>query len=649
MQNRWALSFLLAFLSAPLARADILPGESLIADGIPPIPDAIADEAGPYGEARSATPFDWHPQRRELLIGTRFGDTVQAHRVAFPLGARTQLTFFRDRIPNARFPPDPHRSDHFVFTKDVGGGEFFQLYRYDLPSGKITLLTDGKSRNALGPFSRAGMRLAYTSTRRNGRDTDLYVIDPRDPKSDRRLAVVEGGGWSPLDWSPDGRKLLVLETISVNESYLWLFDAADGQREPLVPHAGEGIEKVRYEGGAFAADGRSLFTTTDRESEFLRLVRFDLATRSHRYLSSHIQWDVQELALSRDGKTIAVVTNEDGAGTLHLFDAASGGERPRPKLPPGAVADLRWHPSGRDLAFALQNARSPSDVYSLEVASGKVQRWTESELGGIDTTGAREPELIKWKSFDGRTISGYLYLPSKRFTGPRPVVINIHGGPESQFRPGWPGRARYLLDELGVAVIHPNVRGSTGYGKSFTKLDNAYQREDSVKDIGALLDWIPSRGELDAKRIMVTGGSYGGYMSLAVSFRYADRLRCSVDVVGISNFISFLERTEAYRRDLRRVEYGDEREGAMRAHFQKISPLTHVREITKPIFVVQGKNDPRVPLNEAEQIVATLKKQKTPVWYLVARDEGHGFAKKKNQDYQFFATVAFMKKYLLGN
>jgi dipeptidyl aminopeptidase/acylaminoacyl peptidase len=255
---------------------------------------------------------------------------------------------------------------------------------------------------------------------------------------------------------------------------------------------------------------------------------------------------------------------------------------------------------------------------------------------------------VRWKSFDGRTISGLLFKPPARFTGPRPVVINIHGGPEGQSRPTFLGRNNFLIDQLGVAILFPNVRGSTGFGKTFAKLDNGRLREDSVQDIGALLDWLKGRPDLDASRVMVTGGSYGGYMTLAAATKFDDRIRASLSVVGISNFVTFLENTEDYRRDLRRVEYGDERDPAMREFLLGISPMNHAGRISKPLFVVQGRNDPRVPYTEAEQMVATVRGKGGPVWYLLAEDEGHGFAKKRNQDFQFFATVAFMQSFLLN-
>ena len=622
---------------------EIVPNENLVAEGIPKIAPSTAEAVRPYTESRSAGFASWSPVGREMLITTRFGDTPQVHAVKTPGGARRQLTFFTDRVAAASFPPVDR--GFFVFTKDVGGAEFFQTYRYDLASGAVALLTDGKSRNLGSVWSRQGDRRAYTSTRRNGQDSDLYVVDPANPKTDRRFAEVSGGGWEPLDWSPDGRRVLVGEGISVNESYLWLFDPATGEKTALTPRGG--AEKVAYGGGLFAPDGKSIYATTDKGSEFQRLVAIDLATGRQTDLTAQIPWDVEKFDLSRDGKRIAYVTNEEGSSVLRVLDTATRRETKVPLPALGTIGKIEWHENGRDLAFTFSGARSPADVYSWDASTGKVERWTESETGGLNADTFREAELVRWKSFDGKTISGFLYRPAERFPGKRPVIVNIHGGPEGQSRPGFLGRTNYYLNELGVAVIYPNVRGSTGFGKTFSKLDNGLQREDSVKDIGALLDWIRTRPDLDADRVMITGGSYGGYMTLASAVAFNDRIRCSLDVVGISNFVTFLEKTEAYRRDLRRAEYGDERDPKMREFLLRISPLNGASRITKPIFIVQGANDPRVPRNESEQMVATVKKNGSPVWFLVGKDEGHGFAKKRNQDFQFYATVAFIQENLL--
>lgn len=636
------LALLLA--SGAVAQSDVIvPGDNLVVEGLPKMPTSLADGVGRYTEFRSATLSSWHPTRREMLIGTRFGDTAQVHLVKMPGGARTQLTFFRERVAGASYRPGT--GAFFVFSKDIGGNEFFQYSRYDLSDGTVTMLTDGKSRNTGWVWSKAGEWAVYNSTRRNGKDTDLYIINPAEPKSDRLLLQLEGGGWSVTDWSPDGQRLLLEEGISANESYYWIVDVAKGEKTLLMPKGGD--EKVAYFGAQFSKDGRGMYVITDKGSEFLRLAYVDFATKQTVPLTAHINWDVDFFDVAPDGKTIAFVTNEDGVSRMRMLDTKSGKEKPAPSLPLGIIGGIDWHENGRDLGFTFLSARSPADAYSLDVRTGKVERWTESETGGLNTKTFSEAELVRWKTFDGKTISGFLYMPPARFTGPRPVIINIHGGPEAQSRPTFLGRNNYYLNEMGVAIVYPNVRGSTGFGKTFLKLDNGFLREDSYKDIGALLDWIGTQSRLDSTRIMVTGGSYGGHMSFAVAQRYNDRIRASLPVVGISNLVSFLERTEAYRRDLRRVEYGDERDPKMREFMLRIAPLNHAGSIKKPIFIVAGGNDPRVPLNEAQQMVKTMRDNQTPVWYLMAKDEGHGFAKKKNVDFQHYATVAFIQEYLL--
>ncbi len=624
--------------------ADLAPADNLVTKGIPPISAALVEEARRYGEFRAAGFWDWHPTRREMLIGTRFADAQQMHFVKFPGGARTQLTFFPDPISVGSYQPT--RGDYIVFTKDVGGAEFFQKYRYDVATGEITLLTDGKSRNVGGAWSHAGDRYAYMSTRRDGRDLDLWVIDPAQPQSDRMVAQLEGGGHAPVDWSPDDRTILLGQGVSVNESYVWLVDVTTGAKTLLAPPAGG--ERVAYADTKFSRDGKGIYLSTDEGSEFKRLAYLDLATKRTRYLTSHIPWDVEEFALSADGKLVAFVVNKDGVGVLRVMRTATGTEVELPTLPVGLISGLRWRGKTHDLGFTFSTARSNGDAYSLDVATGKLERWTESETGGVRTASFAEPELVHWTSFDGRAISGFLYAPPARFTGRRPVIINIHGGPEGQARPGFIGRNNYYVNELGIAILYPNIRGSAGYGKTFVTLDNGVRREDAYKDIGALLDWIGTRSDLDAARVLVTGGSYGGHMTLVTATRYDERICCSVDVVGISNLATFLQNTSGYRQDLRRVEYGDERDSTVRAWMERSAPLTNADRVTKPMLVVQGMNDPRVPRSEAEQMVAALERRNVPVWYVMAKDEGHGFQKKSNVDFQFYATILFVKKYLVG-
>ena len=633
----------------------LTPPDSLIVDGIPPIPGDMPEQVGRYTESRAALMQDWNPKARTMLIATRFAETNQIHQLTQPGGARLQLTFFPDRVDGASY--EPTQGDYFILIKGSGGNEFTQNYRYDLATGDITLLTDGKSRNSGPRWSNKGDRVAYTSTRRNGADTDVYLEAPLDSKTDRKLADVSGGGWQVEDWSPDDKQLLVLEEISVNESYIWLFNAETGEKKAITPRD-EKAPKVAYSQARFSKDGKGIFVTTDRDSEFHRLAYIDLANGKHTYLIPTAKFDVDDWDLSADGKSIAYTFNENGRSTLHIANvsAANGAvalqDQAEPKFDPVqenvVINGLRWHRHERLLAFNVSGARSPSDVYSWSPDAPTVTRWTESETGGIPASRFVEPKLVSWKSFDGREISGFLYQPDpQKFPGPRPAIVNIHGGPEGQSRPVFLGRSNYLINELGCAIIFPNVRGSTGYGKSFVLLDNGFKREDTYKDINALFDWIKTQPQLAADRVMVTGGSYGGHMTLAVATYYADRIRCALDVVGISNLRTFLEHTESYRRDLRRVEYGDERDPRMREFMERTAPLNNIAKITKPLFVVAGANDPRVPKSEADQIVKALKEKSTPVWYLVGKDEGHGFAKKKNADFQFYSTVQFMREFLL--
>jgi dipeptidyl aminopeptidase/acylaminoacyl peptidase len=653
MSKSFLTALLLGFLSlsahaqtATPQSAVVKPGDNLVLENIPPIPVSIAEQTARYGDARSASLFSWHPVKREMLIGTRFGEVQQVHFVHMPGGAREQLTFFPDRVLSAAF--DPVTGESFVFSKDIGGGEWYQLYRYDLVNGDITLLTDGKSRNSEPLFAHKSSRIAYTSTRRNGQDTDLYTMDIHHPESDHMLAELHGGGWEPDDWSSDGSRLLVSQYLSINQSNLYLVDAATGDKKLATPQQQPGQE-VFYGSPKFSKDSKGIFVITDCDSDFQRLAYFDLATMQTRYLTTSIPWDVEDFALSEDGNTIAFITNENGYGKLYLLSTVTGTYRPVTGVPAGVVAGLSFHPNSQDVGFGVTSAQSPLDVYSVNVKSGKVDRWTESETGGLNVSLFREPKLVRWKSFDGKTITGFLYQPDPaKFPGRRPVIVDIHGGPEGQSRPIFQGRNNYLINQLGVAMVFPNVRGSTGFGKAFTKLDNGFHRDDTYKDIGALLDWIPTQPDLDADRIMAYGGSYGGHMTWAVAANYNDKIRCALPIVGMSNLVTFLEHTEAYRRDLRRVEYGDERDPAMRAYLEKIAPMNHLDSMRKPIFAVVGKNDPRVPWTESRQIVDKLNTQGTTTWFLMANDEGHGYAKKKNVDFLFDAEVMFIQKYLLN-
>jgi len=627
---------------------EVLPvPESISAQGVPAIPARAVEDLLPYENIRTASLADWHPKERRLLIRTRFAESPQLHEVAMPMGARAQLTFYRDPITEASYRPgDP---EQILYTLNEGGAENFQFFLLDRRTGRARRFTDGTHRYVSPVWSHDGKLLAYASNARNGRDMDVYVADPATPGSERRIAQIQGS-WSPLDWSPDNRRLLLSEFISANESYLHWIDVAGGEVHAITPrNARKADPTISYQGGQWSTDGKSVYALSDRGSEFLRLVRLDAATNAPTVLSGAVPWDVEDFKLSDDGRLLAFLTNEDGISKLHLIDATTGAGIPAPDLPAGVASGLLFRPGSHELAFEVNWARSPADVYSYEPDQRRLERWTASEAGGLNPESFPVPELVHYPTFDKRTIPAFVFRPAAdRYKGRRPVYISIHGGPEGQSRPLFLGSMNYLPAEMGVAVIYPNVRGSSGYGKSYLKLDNGRLREDSVKDIGALLDWIATQPDLDPTRVMVAGGSYGGYMSLAVMTFYSDRLCCGWDTVGISNFVTFLQHTQGYRQDLRRAEYGDERDPQMRAFLEGIAPANRAKKITKPLLVSQGANDPRVPLTESDQIVAAVKSNGVPVWYLVAKDEGHGFGKKTNTDYQRAVLFEFVRRFLLA-
>jgi dipeptidyl aminopeptidase/acylaminoacyl peptidase len=645
------LAIIIAAGAAPLAPAqDVVgPNPNLRIEGIPPIPAALAARVAPYTELRPRSLASWHPVKRELVVATRATSTVQLFDVRSPLGALAQSTDYTEPVRYGTWWPA--KPDVLVFARDAGGNEQGQVYRLDPRAQEPVLLTDAARVNQPAGMTRSRDRLLVTSTDvdktsgpRENPTLDLMLVDPLAPAKAVKIATLPGTGWGDFSFSFDDRRLAMTESKSITETYVWVMDVATGERRRVLPAAGADTGRtIASTEVNFTRDGKGLFLATDRDGEFQRASYLDLESgRLEPFGPSN--WDVGQLALSPDGRTIAMVTNEAGVGVLRLYDADTRRELPKPEVPIGTVSGVAWHHDAGALAFVLNAAQSPGDVYVLDRASNAVVRWTESKVEGLDAGAFRPPQPIRWTSFDGREISGFITRPPAKFAGRRPLVILIHGGPESQARPGFLGRANYYINELGFAIVQPNVRGSSGYGKTFVSLDNGMKREDSVRDIGALLDWIALEPDLDPKRVVVAGGSYGGYMSLAVATTYPERIAGTIDVVGIANFVTFLERTESYRRDLRRVEYGDERDPKMREFLTRISPVNNAAKITRPLFVAHGKNDPRVPYTEAEQIVETVRRNGTPVWYLLAGNEGHGFAKKDNVDYYFYATILFLQQ-----
>jgi dipeptidyl aminopeptidase/acylaminoacyl peptidase len=640
MRRLIAITVLIHCIAAHAQRREV---GSLVLDKVPDPPARIAERAAQYQAARGAGFLDWEPSGNGMLIATRFGDTTQIHQVAAPGGDRRQLTFFKEPVSEAVYSAGGagKKNAGLLLRMDSGGGEFYQYHYFDLTTGRPQLLTDGKSRNEGLMPSHNRARFAFASTLRNGKDFDLYVMNGTDGRGIKRVHQGEGQ-WNVVDWSPDDTKLLARRYVSINESYLYVVDLVTGDATELNPQKDK---KIAYGPAAFARKGGGIYLVSDEDSEFRRIVKLDAASGKKEIVSPKVDWDVDDLELSPDG-TLAYTLNE--GGTSALFVMAPGGKPVRIPTEPGVMGRLRFDESGKRLGFSLSSSRSSADAYGLEVKTRKLTRWTQSEVGGINPAVFVAPERIQVESFDKRPISAWYYKPhGADATHKAPVIITIHGGPEAQASAAFSPVIQYWVLELGAAVIAPNVRGSSGYGKSFLLLDNADKREDSVKDIGALLDWVGERPELDAARVAVQGGSYGGYMVLASMAMFPDRVRCGVEIVGISNFVTFLEHTEGYRRDLRRAEYGDERDPEMRKKLNAISPTTLVAKIKKPLFVAQGKNDPRVPYTEAEQIVKAVRDAGGTAWYLLAKDEGHGFQKKPNRDFYQNASALFFEEYLL--
>jgi dipeptidyl aminopeptidase/acylaminoacyl peptidase len=616
--------------TSPVARREV---GSLVLENIPPVPPSLKESLRRWENVRSAAFEDWLADG-SMLISTRFGATAQLHRVAFPGGARQQVTFYDEPISAAA--AQPGSADRYLFLRDVGGAEYFNVYSGGLTGAQPQITQDGTRNQAL-VFSRDGKTAAWASVSKGEQDYAIVTWRPGEPAGPR-VAFKGHGEIDPIAFSPDGGTLLFRHLISVASQQLFLLDLATGVAAQINPTTTE----IAYGGGVFTSDGKSLILTSDEGSDVARLVRYDLAAKGFSPLTGAGPWDVEDVDLSPDGRMLAWTVNEDGRSRLYLRPLA-GGALTSVALAEGVCTALRFSRDSKTLAIGWAPTTSPPDVWGLDVASGRLDRWTSSEMGGLDPAQMAAPSLIHVTSFDGRPIPAFIYRPAAR-AGRAPVIISIHGGPEGQERPTFSPVYQYWVEHLGAAVITPNVRGSTGYGKAYLALDDGFKRQDTVKDIGALIAWIKAQPDLDGERIVVTGGSYGGFMTLSAFSSYGDQLAGAYDVVGMSYLVTFLVHTEAYRRDLRRVKYGDERDPAMRAFMEKTAPLNNTARMTKPLFVVAGLNDPRVPYTEGEQLIAKVRAQGDEVWYMLAKDEGHGFRKKANRDAQREAETLFFEK-----
>lgn len=642
--------------------ADIVaPNANLHIEGIPPITKALADSVARYTDFRGYRFVAWHPKKAEMIVAHRAAgsSTNQLFWLKSAMGETTAITKHPDPVSGATI--EPTEGKYIVFEASKGGSEAFQIFRQDVDGQPAVQISDSNFRHSRGAwrrvngkptgellFSSVPLDRNLTAGQRDSIATTYRLTNPLQPEKARVIAELPGAGWFGSSFNRAGNQLLLTRYVSANESEVWLHNLDTGKRERLLPQ--DDKIKATHFGGRFSRDGKGIFVATDRDGEFRELMYYDLASKKLTSLTHGLPHDVEgaseDEAEDSDSNVIYTRLNVRGKNELRAYNSVTFKEIPVKGVPDGTISSVGTRRGKPEIVLNVVSARSPGDVFVLNPISGALEQWSKA-ASPMDTSQFKSQDIITWKSFDDREISGLINRAPARFAGKRPVVINIHGGPESQAQIGFSGRWNYFVDELGITIIQPNVRGSSGFGKTFLDLDNGYKREDSVKDIGALLDWVALQPDLDASRVLVVGGSYGGYMSLAVSTNYADRIAGSIDVVGISHFVTFLETTESYRRDLRRVEYGDERDPKMREFLNSISPLTNASKIKKPLLVVQGKNDPRVPYTEAEQIVAKARANGSPVWYLRAENEGHGFARRENADYYFYSMVRFMQDTIL--
>lgn len=615
----------------------------LAMEGVPPPDVQLAARLSRYQHSRQANFLDWLPQGG-LLISTRFDEQPQVHRVAGAGADREQLTFVSESVLEARALGG---KGAFVFLAE-GPGHLVQVYYCAGTPGSVKLLTPGRATHEGLVPSHDGRYVAFAGNERAAAERDVYVADVNSTVAPKLLTALPGV-WQPLDWSADDQRLLVLKTVSATQSALYVAEISSGALTPLVT-APAAVHRSQVRAARFAPDGKGIYLISDEAGEQLQLRYFDLASHQERAVSPQLSWDVEDFDVSSDGRHVAYVVNDDGISRLLMQDTVSHLDLSLPAIPQGTISHVKFDAAGRRLAFTLETAQQPRDVYVYTLGQPALERWTHSETGPIDAARLVSAELVHYPTWDrvggrARTLSAYLYRPQGN--GPFPVLIALHGGPQEQARPGWDPFYQFLVNELGYAVIAPNVRGSGGYGRSFAALDDGMLRQDAVRDVGSLLVWLGLQPIFDRQHIAVMGDAYGGYMALASLASYSDRLCGGIDVLGINNFVTYLGAQPENLREQGRAEFGDERDPRVRAFLERISPLHNVTQIRQPVLMVQGVSDPKVP-GEAQQMAWRLRSRGDEVWYVAAKDEG-AWARSGGRDAYLGTAALFLRRLLGGN
>lgn len=599
-----------------------------------------------YLNVRTAFGPHFSPDGKKLSFLTNITGVAEVWSVALDLQAATplwpdQLTFRGERVSGAVYAP---HADTLLVSGDIGGNERAQLFLLEADGSRLTPLTSNlEVMHIFGGWSPDGQCITYSSNERDARYFDVYEMEIAT--SERRLLLQHNGTNYAHGYSPDGSQIHLTRWLSNTRSQVLLVDRATGAERELTPDPNTDGRGTVYKAAAWSADGEGLYLLSNRERQFHSLAYLNLSTLELRYLSED-RWDVELLEVTKDGTRLAMTVNEDGYSTLALFDVSQGWEQRQelltPTLPRGVIYDLTWSEDGSRLALTYATADDTMDVWVWDLEAGAIVRATQSSRGGIPRTSFVNPSLVHYPTFDDRQIPAFLYLPTEQ-QQQLPVIINVHGGPEGQARPIFDPVTQYFVSQ-GYAVLAPNVRGSTGYGYDYQSLDDVRLRMDSVADLQHAALWLRESGIADSKRIVVMGGSYGGFMVLSAITTYPDLWAAAVDIVGIANFVTFLENTGPWRRKLRESEYGSLEHD--REFLEQISPIRSVDKITAPLFVVHGANDPRVPVGEAEQIVTALRQRQVPVEYLRFEDEGHGLIKRSNRLLAYPAIARFLEQQL---
>ncbi len=668
MRNSSAAPRSLAWLVAlALGAAASSPGPVLSAASVPPGPlpvlglpaqsqGALRFDGVPAGDpnlnllvsqylvGRDAAFLAWLPDN-SLLISTRFGDMAQVHRVSAPLGMREQLTWYADPILQVLAAP-AGPADGFAFLMEHNADGMPQLYDYSFATHTARLLSSGTGRHGSPLWSPDGKHVVFTGTDRDGTTTDIYMSDIGALTQPHLVVAGRERPWFPLDWSTDGQKLLLWQPGPNGDSALFIGDVNTGGVVPA--EAGGPHTAVRH--ARFSADGRGLYISSVDGGEFSVLRYLDLVTHQARDITAAIPWDIVDFQVGADGRYLAYVANDNGRDRLTVLDNQLKLELSPAGLPEGRITGLHFDHTGPQLAFSAASAQSPCDVYVFEPERNLLTRWTHSEAGAVDPRTFVAAEALQYPTWDRgksgqRMIPAFIYRP--RTAGPHPVLIDIHDGPAAQFRPGFEPFIQFVVNQLGYVVIAPNIRGSTGYGKSFADLDNGLAREDALRDLGSLLVWVGMQKDLDRTHVAVMGQSYGGFMALAMLSTYGDRLAGAISVNGYASLPSYL--ADASPADLadRRAEFGDVHDPDVHAVLNRISPLNSLAQIRKPVLVFQGLEDSPAQVSQAGQIVAGLRARGGEAWYVTAPDEGHDIRHAANRN-AWLATVAqFLRRLAL--